>query len=160
MAAPTPTPRAATSRSKLLGNGKPIEGTNADWRNEPLIGNGLVQAGTCSTRHDSNCRGCRSCTVCQPERLIEFEHTLHWQSQWHADIERWSSKLIHESDALQVLVCHWLRQCCCRSNPCGLLAVALGDGKWSNARWYLLDPRRQHRPRLPFVHGLTAGTLD
>jgi putative transposase len=41
----------------------------------------------------------------------------------------------------------------------GLVKRAV-DWKWSSASWYLLDPPRQQLPRLPFIHGLTTGTLD
>ena len=41
----------------------------------------------------------------------------------------------------------------------GLVKLAV-DWKWSSASWYLLDPRRQQQPGLPFIHGLPAGTLD
>jgi putative transposase len=41
----------------------------------------------------------------------------------------------------------------------GLVKRAI-DWKWSSASWYLLDPPRQQRPGLPFIHGLPAGTLD
>jgi len=30
---------------------------------------------------------------------------------------------------------------------------------WSSARYYLAEPPRQQNPRLPFIHGLRAGTL-
>jgi putative transposase len=41
----------------------------------------------------------------------------------------------------------------------GLVKQAV-DWRWSSARWYLLDPPRQHFPALPFVHGVPIGAFD
>jgi hypothetical protein len=41
----------------------------------------------------------------------------------------------------------------------GLVKRAV-DWKWSSASWYWLDPPRQQRQGLPFIHGLPTGTLD
>lgn len=40
------------------------------------------------------------------------------------------------------------------------LTTCAVDWKWSSARWYLLDPPRQHFPGLPLISGLPTGTLD
>ncbi len=34
------------------------------------------------------------------------------------------------------------------------------DWRWSSASWYLLDPPRQQRSELPYIHGLPAEAFD
>lgn len=41
----------------------------------------------------------------------------------------------------------------------GLCEQAI-DGKWSSARFYLLDPPKQQFPDLPHIHGMRPGALD
>jgi putative transposase len=40
------------------------------------------------------------------------------------------------------------------------LVKRASDWKWSSANWYLVDPPRQQRVRLPFIHGLPLGAID